>query len=87
MNMASFGELCERYIETLREKEEKEKSLKDTVRVLNELHSRIADKSGEIVLDMCEKQLESLGEKEKGKLKLWIAEQLHCLLFALEREE
>ena len=79
MNMASFGELCERYIETLREKEENEKSL-------HELHSRIADKSGEIVLDMCEKQLESLGEKEKGKLKLWIAEQFHCLLFELERK-
>ena len=80
----SLGELCEKYKKALDKRNEHERTLSEAVNSVNELHKQVVRESVESVFEMCDKELEPLTEKDKNRLKIWIAEPIHCLLFALE---
>ena len=87
MSYSPLVALVGKYIEVLKVKEAKERSLGETFHELHELHSQIIEKSKEIVSKNCEKELESLGENEKAKLLRWIAQPMETVMFSVENPD
>ena len=85
MSYSPLVALVGKYIEVLKVKEAKERSLGETIHELHELHSQIIAKSKEIVSKNCEKELESLGENEKAKLLRWMAQPMETVMFSVEQ--
>ena len=87
MSYSPLVTLVGQYIEALKVKEAKERSLRDTFHELHELHGQIIAKSKEIVSKNCEKELESLGENERAKLLRWMAEPMETVMFSVEHPD
>ena len=85
MSYSPLVALVGKYIEVLKVKEAKERSLGETIHELHELHGQIIEKSKEIVSKNCEKELESLGENEKAKLLRWMAQPMETVMFSVEQ--
>ena len=87
MSYSPLVTLVDKYIEALKVKEAKERSLRDTFHELHELHSQIIEKSKEIVLKKCEKELESLDDKDKGKLLGWIVRPMQTVMSRVQNPD
>ena len=87
MSYSPLVTLVDKYIEALKVKEAKERSLRDTFHELHELHGQIIAKSKEIVSKNCEKELESLDDKDKGKLLGWIVRPMQTVMSRVQNPD
>ena len=87
MSYSDLEHLVYKYIEALKVKDAEERSLRETIGELHELNSQIIEKSKEIVLKKCEKELESLDDKDKGKLLGWIVRPMQTVMSRVQNPD
>ena len=81
----TLGELCEKYKQTLDERNRTIRKANELSHKLAELRDKITTETVEMVYKMCAKQLVSGSDDEKKKkLEVWIGEALYTLLSELE---